>query len=89
MDRLSPARDDARLFLVRELPTGTPRAKLRGVCQQLVTWVFDGGKRPEDQLTDFIRQTVKQAVNAGIEHAYGETHRDELDQSLLERLASL
>jgi hypothetical protein len=89
MDRLSPAKDNARLFLVRELPTGTPRAKLRGVCRQLVTWVFDGGERPEGQLTDFIRQTVEQAVNAGIEHAYSEAHRDELDQSLLERLANL
>lgn len=88
MDRLTPARKEAELYLIRELPTGTPREEYRDVCRQIVTWVFMGGRPewPAVEITRTIRTTVEQAVKAGINRAYGEAFLHEVAPGTYNRL---
>lgn len=92
VDRKGPAKRVALLNVRTETPEGTPAGQFRPVCDQAVMWVFDGGRdnRPNrDLLTTFVRQTVQDAVEAGLDHAYGDAHRGEIDPSVIARLASL
>jgi hypothetical protein len=88
MDRLTPAQKEARLYLVRELPTGSAREGQRAVCQRIVTWVFLGGSPdwPAVEITRSIRTTVEQAVKAGIDRAYGEAFLHEVAPGTYNRL---
>ncbi len=110
MDRLTPAKEAANLYLNREVPKGSARDPLRGPCNRLTLWVFDGlggspnvanmvetlirrfdagGPRTGQDLASFVRRTAKQAVEAGIQQAYGDAHRREVPGGLLKRLATL
>lgn len=89
VDRPGVAKRVALEYVARMTPEGTSPGRFRPLCDQWVLWVFDGGRdnRPETPLTDFVRQTVAQAVEAGFEHAYGDSHRNEIDPRVIARLS--
>ena len=90
VDRQGPALRVALGHVAQATPEGTPPHSYRAVCDRLTTWVFEGGrdKKPQQgELTEFVRATVGHAVGAGLRHAYGDTHRGEIDPGVIARLA--
>jgi hypothetical protein len=89
VDRQGPALRVALEHVARATPEGTQPHAYRALCDRLATWVFEGGrsKKPQQgELTEFVRATVRHAVNAGLTHAYGDTHRGEIDPGVITRL---
>ncbi len=83
--RLDVAERVARDDLNSLLPKGTSRGRLRSDCFARLAWVMRGGNRPAIRTTPFVRRTVVQAVNVGLEHAYGDSHKSEIDPQIYVR----
>ena len=89
VERLAFAKRHAGLKLEEELPKGSGLDRFREKCLRFVTWVFDGGARPRDELTEPVRRRVNEAVEYGLMQVYGQSYLDELNPDVVVRLASI
>ncbi len=88
-ERLPFAKRQAERKLEEDMPPGVGLDVFRGKCLRYVTWVFDGGQRPRDELTSPVRQRVNEAVEHGLKQVYGQQYLAELDPSVVARLAAV
>jgi hypothetical protein len=65
------------------------RPNLTAMIEPLTLRLDSGAPNPRRNLEIFVQRTAREAVEAGIEYAYGDAHRSELPKGLLDRLASL
>ena len=90
VNRLGPAFDAAVYELeVCLIPDDRRRAQ-RANARRLIDWVFNGRKgiTPSD-FTPFERNTAREAVDCGLEHAYSDIYRHEIPEAIQERLREL
>lgn len=84
--RIDVAETVARRELEFQLPEGTSLFLYRSFCYARVRWILRGGNRPAGRSgTEFTRRTVTDAVNKGLEHAFGDSHRNEIDPDVIRR----
>jgi hypothetical protein len=84
--RIDVAETVARHELEMQLPAGTSLFLYRRFCYARVHWILRGGERPAGRAgTAFTRRVVTDAVNKGLEHAFGDSHRGEIGPDVIER----
>lgn len=84
--RIDVAETVARHDLEMQLPEGTSLFLYRQFCYARVHWILRGGERPAGRAgTAFTRRVVTDAVNKGLEHAFGDSHRHEIESTVIQR----
>ncbi len=84
--RMEAAETVAQRHLKTELPEGTALVHMREWAFKRVHWVLFGGQRPAGRpTTEFTVRIIIEAVNAGLAHAYGDTHRGEIPAEVYTR----
>lgn len=88
--RLEVAVVAASQYMEVEFPTRTPRVNLRSQCFSILKWVLSGGDKPRGgAIPNFYTRLIVRSVNKGLEHAYGDSHKQEIDPQIYVRRDSL
>ena len=76
----------ARRYLNQVLPEGTPRVHMRPFCYARLHWILFGGTRPPGRSgTPLTRQIVTNAVDQGLEDAFGTEHKGRVPEVVYAR----
>ena len=82
--RIERAEAHALSYLEQLLREGTQYVHMRGFCSALVHWVLYGGSRPPGR-SELTLAVVKNAINRGLELAFGDAHRHEIPPEVYQR----